>query len=271
MCFVPLPLDAGESTYWSCCGKIICNGCNAETNRAGRVTNVKRAKKKLPPLDRACSFCRVAPTVSESKYEERIGKGDGKAACSLARKYRNGDVRKDIPKDEVKSLELLHHAADDLGHPVAMTELGLRYSYGLDGAPKDKVKGRQYLDDAVKMGNVRARYILGCIEAENRNVNIAIRHWKLAAAAGDIFSVQLLWEHFYKGSLEKDELEETLRAHKEACDSMNSEERERYALLKKAEADRDDLLTNILRSYYNGDVKAKELNLALKALQKTDG
>ena len=74
VCFVPLPLDAGESTYWSCCGKIICNGCNAETNRAGRVTNVKRAKKKLPPLDRACSFCRVAPTVSDPNMKNESAK-----------------------------------------------------------------------------------------------------------------------------------------------------------------------------------------------------
>ena len=74
-----------------------------------------------------------------------------------------------------------------------------------------------------------------------------------------------------KGALEKTELEETLRAHQEACDSMNSEERERHTMLEKAVADNNDALEKVLRSYYNGDIKAKELNLALKALRKTDG
>ena len=27
LCFLPLPLDASQSTFQSCCGKIICNGC----------------------------------------------------------------------------------------------------------------------------------------------------------------------------------------------------------------------------------------------------
>ena len=48
---------------------------------------------------------------------------------------------------------------------------------------------------------------------------------------------------------------------------MNSEERKRYALLKKAEADEDDLLENILMSYYRGEIKAKELNIVLEARQ----
>jgi TPR repeat protein len=242
-----------------------------ETVRAGNVINAKRAKKKLSPVDHACPFCRSAPKASKSQYENRSRTGDAKATCNLAIKYRDGDARMNISQDHAKSLELFHHAADDLGSALAMFTLGRAYSYGLDGAPKDRVKGLKYSDDAVKMGNVSARFILGGIEAENRNFKLAIRHWKLAAAAGDIFSVKMLWECFYEGTLEKAELEKTLRAHKEACDAMNSEERERHALLKKAEADGDEMRTGILRSYYDGDIKAKELNLALKALRKADG
>ena len=80
VCFVPLPLAAHESTYFACCGKSICTACSMETIRAENVMNAKRAKKKQPPLDHACPFCRVVSTVSLSKFEDRIRKGDGRAA-----------------------------------------------------------------------------------------------------------------------------------------------------------------------------------------------
>ena len=263
VCFVPLPLD--QASFLVCCGKIICSACTIETVRAENAINIKRAKKKQPPLDHSCPFCRTALDESKFRFEERVRKGDAKAAYSLAFKYRDGDARKNIPKDKVKSLELLHHAADDLSSLNAMAELGHMYFYGKAGVTKDKVRGRKHLEDAVKMGNVHARYILGCIEDKEENIDLAILHWKVAAAAGEKHSMKVLWKCFSKGTLEKANLEETLRAHKEACDTMNSEERERYALWTKAEADEDDLLEKILISYYRGEIKAKELNIALEA------
>jgi hypothetical protein len=268
VCFVPLSVDESESsTYWVCCGKIICTACTFETLRATKIISAKRAKKKLPPLSHACSFCRTIPNVSQSEYEERIRKGDGKAAYNLAFYYRDGDTEKRIPQDEAKSVELLHRAADDLRSSAAMATLGSMYLDGQNGAAIDATKGRKYLEDAIKMGNVGARFVLGWAEGEEKNMDLAIRHWKLAAAAGEEHSVKMLWKCFFKGMLEKNELEEALRAHKEACDSMNSEERGRCALLHKAIADNDVFLTNILRSYYNGEIKVKELNKALKAHQ----
>ena len=145
-----------------------------------------------------------------------------------------------IPQDIVKSLKLVHHAADDLGCSIAMVKLGCMYNDGLHGAPIDKVRGRKYLVDAIKMGNTLARYTLGMIEEEEENIDLAIRHWKLAAAAGEDFSVKKLWTCFFKGNLEKADLEETLRAHKDACDTMNSVERERCKLFEKTRKERKD-------------------------------
>ena len=226
ICFVPLPLADDGKTYWACCGNIICSACIAETARAERVINAKRAKKKQSPLAHTCPFCRTEPKFSESNYEKRMRNGDGQAAFTLAYEYREGNAQMNIPKDFGKSLELLHHAADDLGFPVAIKELGHMYYDGVNGIPKDKVKGRKYLEDAVTMGDVKARFFLGFIEAQNDNIDLAIRHWKLAAAAGDELSMKNLWQCFHQGTLEKAELVEALRAHKEACDAMNSVERE---------------------------------------------
>ena len=267
VCVVPLPLADDGMSYWACCGKTICGACTAETLRARNVINIKRAEKKLPLLDGACSFCRTVPNVSESEYEERIRKGDGEAACCLALDYRGGNDDMNIPKDEVKSLKLFHHAADDLGSSRATAERSM-YFYGDQGAAKDNTKGRKYLEGAVKMGNVVARISLACVEAEEGKMDLAVRHWKLAAIAGDEPSMRNLWKCFYKGALEKAELEETLRAHKEACDAMNSVERERRNLLDAlAESGNDVALFELLKSYYKGEINAKQLKVAMKAHQ----
>ena len=278
ICFVPLPLADAGKTYWACCGNIICSACIAETARAERVINAKRAKKKQSPLAHTCPFCRTEPKFSESNYEKRMRNGDGQAAFTLAYEYREGNARMNVPKDFDKSLELLHHAADDLGDSAAMMRLGGMYSFGRDGVEKDDTKGRKYLEDAVKEGNVGARCLLACFEDENGNIKLAIRHWKLAAEAGHSFATEKLWAFFYKGALEKAELEEMLRAHKEACDSMNSEERKRDKLFeelqwlrevteKTTKAQNDLALFMLLRSYYIGEINAKQLKAAMIAHQ----
>ena len=268
VCCVPLPLASGSTTYWVCCGKTICTGCSIETMRAENVINAKRAKKKQPPLDHACSFCRVTKGENKSAYEKRIRMGDVKATYNLALKYQDGDASINIPKDEAKYLELLHHAADELGYSTAMMELGRAYSAGQQGVTKDVKKGRKYSEDAVKLGNVHGRCILGMIEAEEGNIDLAIRHWKVAAAAGDGRSVRCLWAWFFKGKLEKAELEVALRDYKEACDATNSEERERWKLFEKIrEAGNDVSLERLLGSYYLGEINAKQLKAEMKAIQ----
>jgi hypothetical protein len=122
------------------------------------------------------------------------------------------------------------------------------------------------------MGDVSARFLLGCAEAESENVKLALRHWKLAATAGDKHSVKILWKFFSSGELEKPELEETLRAHKEACDAMSSEDRERYKLFEKTrEAGTDTALLAVLEYYYSGLINAKQLNKGLALYRKQGG
>ena len=49
ICFLPLPLDLGQTTFQSCCGKVICNGCIHAMREEARG----RGKIEL------CAFCRV--------------------------------------------------------------------------------------------------------------------------------------------------------------------------------------------------------------------
>jgi TPR repeat protein len=271
VCLVPVPLGYSKATYWPCCGLAVCNACTAEADRALKITNRKRHAKELPPMEKSCAFCRVPVDTTESesikRYEERVEKGDTRAMMNLWKMYRDG--QEGLARDEAKALELLHRAAD-LGSPHALVNLGWDFLFGELGLTKDVVKGRAYMEDAAKKGNVISRFILGSIAENQRQNNLAIRHYKLAAAAGDKGATKSLWDYFSSDKLTKAALEETLRAHHAACDEMNSVERERYEAWQEAKAGNDDTLKQFYEDYYEGLITAKELNMALKAHRSGD-
>mmetsp|Transcript_8824 Transcript_8824/g.24903 ORF Transcript_8824/g.24903 Transcript_8824/m.24903 type:complete len:468 (-) Transcript_8824:566-1969(-) len=266
ICFVPLPLKEEESEgFFTCCGQLVCCSCIREHIRAVNVTNMKREKKEQQPLEKTCPFCRSPSAKSDTEqiqqYEDKVRKGDTKAALIVAGRYLEG--LNGLPKDTSKALELFHRSAD-MGSAEATAMLGLIYTSEGWGVPIQKKKGLVYLENATKMGSVTAREFLGVLEAEKGNTEHAIRHFKLSASAGHVLAMKALWKYFYKGKLCKAELEDTLRAHQEACDGMNSKDRERFVLWQKAKADNNVLLRNILGMYYAGKMNAKELNKQLK-------
>ena len=274
VCLVPLPLKNEQSIYWSCCGKKICNACREEHKRALNVTNRKREKKKLPPLEFTCPFCRspLAENDAEviSRHEDRVDKGDTVAMLNLAGMYMNGTHG--LQEDETKQLELFHRAAD-LGSKEANLVIGRCFLFGQVGVKRDEEKAREWFESALKKGDVEARNMLAILLADEDNEDnygLVIEHWHLAAAAGHDDSVKNLWNCFSMGKLSKPGLEKALRAHKAASDEMKSEERERFAAYEEAQAGNDELLKHIYGSYYLGYINAKDLKVALKAHRAGD-
>ena len=269
ICCIPLPHLAEHSMYFPCCGKRVCSACDSEHYRATNITNAKREKKELPPLPLSCPFCRVADWDTDEeliqRYQYRVEKGDALAVHIFAGKITSG--QSGLPKDTLKALELWHQAAK-LGCTDAFSELGRCYTYG-DGIKKDEMKGMQCLKIATKKGSVLARHNLGNIFYEIGNDDLNIKHLRLAAAAGFDLSMDTLWGKFYKGRLSKDDLEDSLRAHKRASDEMSSEERERWLEWQKANKGDDDALKNIYKCYYAGMINANGLKKALKAHNST--
>ena len=126
------------------------------------------------------------------------------------------------------------------------------------------------MEEAAKRGDVSARFLLGCLEEELHHYDLAIKHFKLAATAGDEYAMKKLWKYFSSQKLTKAELEETLRAHKLACDETNSEHRERYVAMNQSFEEDDKTLKGLYTGYYFGFITAKELNNALKAYRRGD-
>ena len=152
----------------------------------------------------SCAFCREpAPAIGLEmikKIEERVDKGDLVAMYRLAGMYRDGEYG--VARDEAKALELICRAAD-LGSPEALRKLGYYLLKGEPGLVKDQEKGLMCMEDAAKKGDVRARYNLGVLEEPYQHHDLAIKHFKLAAAAGHKDAMKRLWKYFPSDKLTK--------------------------------------------------------------------
>ena len=82
-------------------------------------------------------------------------------------------------------------------------------------------------------GNVHARHNLGLWEKYAGNMDRAVKHWMISAAAGDDDSLKAIQQCFLNGHATKDDFERALRSHKEAQDEMKSDQREAAASDKK--------------------------------------
>ena len=270
VCMVPLPFFT-KQRYWVCCGKLLCTACCEEHGRALRVTNRKREKKKQQPLEKTCAFCRRPHAKNNTdlirRYEERIEKDDTRAMANFALTYKDG--KNGLKKNNAKGVELLNRAAG-LGSAEAIGQLGTWAAYGWLESIPDTTSAKDYLEDATKRGDVYSRFNLAKLLVTEGNYDFAIKHWHLAAAAGDEQSMKCLWKCLSIGKISKPYLEKALRSHKAASDEMNSEERERCDAFKKALAGNDARLTIIYQSYYSGYLNAKELKVALKAYRAGD-
>lgn len=237
ICMLPLPLESFMVAYQACCGKRLCSGCVFEHGRTVNMTNEERIldqdKNHLPLLDENCPFCRE-PTPDPPPFsfenlrrlEKRVELGDAEAMKQMGLHRLNGGHGLSV--DPTKALEYFIRSADN-GDPRAFDELRKAYQYpdymGLEPNPR---KALEYQVQAAMRGHVIARHNLGLIEFEVENYDSAIRHWRMAAAAGLKASTDKLIQCFQRGLISKEDLEESLRSQHEAREGMKSEERDRF-------------------------------------------
>ena len=98
ICFLPLPLDAGERTFETCCGKLICSGCIYAMEEAR-----ERGKESL------CAFCREPKPTSDQEEVERVKKlmeaNNANAICLFAIYSSSGNMG--VPQDMAKANNFL--------------------------------------------------------------------------------------------------------------------------------------------------------------------
>lgn len=210
ICLVPIP-RASESQFKACCGKFICHGCIY-------AMEISEGKD-------LCAFCRAPEPSHEREMLKQIynlmDKGNGQAFNHLGGFYCQGIHGK--PQDYQKANELMLKGGE-LGCAEAYYNLGLSYKIGR-GVAIDEKKAKYYWELAAMGGNVLARHNVGALEGQAGNIDRALKHFAIAAKAGDVEALDMIKYGFMDGDVTKDEYANILRAYHERHKEMNSDSR----------------------------------------------
>ena len=256
ICMITLPLkDTQGSIFHPCCGKIICGGCIYKS-----ITRKVKDNGATKMEDFKCAFCRQKPPENDIKALKKLmKKKNPHAFMKMAIRYKNGDrgVLQSytralemylcaaelgnanafenigtcyyrgiaIGQDTPKALEF-YDRARELGHTSACCNIGYAYSNG-EGVDMDKKKAEHYWELAAMRGCEMARHNLGCMEKRAGNPYRAMKHFLLAARAGNKDSLDVVKEGFMHGIVTKDEYADTLRAYHKIQDEMKSDMRDK--------------------------------------------
>ncbi|KAL7533631.1 hypothetical protein ACHAXR_005364 [Thalassiosira sp. AJA248-18] len=212
ICFIPIPVECDEYVNMPCCGNLICAGCS-HALRNGKGSSG------------ACAFCRT-PIANENEFlaqsRKRMELDDAEITFCMGCYYSSGSHG--LPKDKKKAFELFLRAAE-LGSARACTNVAIAYRTGVL-VERNESKHIHYLSKAAKLGEVRGRYNLALAEESKGNIELALRHWKIAAAQGSSAPLPHILESYQRGMLSKDEYTDILRACQRAKDAEWSRDRE---------------------------------------------
>ena len=235
VCLVPLPYVNSEVCYQICCGNRICWSCfNENWESVKKQNEEKNAGKKI---SFACPFCREpVPTFFDEEYlrqlQARCLKNDHVALGVMGQVYRSGGSL--IPKDDLKALDCYIRAVE-LGSANACAKIGLSYAEG-DGVAVDKEKAALFERVGALRGSVVAHNNVGWAEyIDFGNHEIGIRHWKIAAEAGDQDSLDALKKIYNADSkwpgkefISKKCMDSLFRVCHDAQEEVKTEEREKH-------------------------------------------
>ena len=223
ICMHTLPIHAALHTYYACCGKSICSGCDLQHDmKSGdQVT---------------CAFCRTPVPESDeeilARTRKRVQRKDPVALVNMA--MMHGEGKLGLPVDQTKCIELMRQSAD-LGCPAAQSNLGNFYENGVMGLEQNEAEALEYWKKAAKGGHVLSRHNLGWKEDENGDhvaaighYVAAIGHYRLSASGGYKQSMEALIECFEEGFLHHADLVESLQTFYRSRGEMKSEGRDQY-------------------------------------------
>ena len=205
-----LPLYATLSTYFACCGKTICGGCNLQhqiknSNLQHQINNEEQR------TNATCAFCRTKPQESDEEllawFRKRVELKDPQALCDMALYYGDGGLG--LPVDHAKCIELFREAAD-LGFPSALHHFGNFHRNGDKGLEQNEEKALQYFEEAAEGGHLISRHNLGILENRNGDHVAAMRHFRLSASGGSRSSMTFLIRYFEYGWLHHGDLAMTM-------------------------------------------------------------
>ena len=241
ICTLPLMATIPASKYQLCCGKTICCGCfyavYKRTLKKQQAISKRTGRKIRTPL---CPCCREPqPNIVLEDGKLKMGQalkkllgddplgdpGTCNDATALvgAGEYYSGGIF-GFTKNQDMAIKFWHRAAD-LGHSDANMKLAKAYLKG-EGVEVNSEKSTYYLERSAILGNAHARLALGTHNTIDGNMNIAAKHFMIAARQGHPEALKEVKELFLNGYVAKDEYANTLRANQNCVDEMKSDDRD---------------------------------------------
>jgi TPR repeat protein len=89
-------------------------------------------------------------------------------------------------------------------------------------------KAKFHNEEGAMAGHEMARNNLGVIEYNSGNVERAVKHWTIAASAGEYLAMHHLKLCFERGHVSRESVSSTLEAYNNSCKEMRSEARDAY-------------------------------------------
>ena len=238
ICLVPLSRVHSEKFYQACCGKEICAACFKENEASINKQNEEKSAGKKVAL--TCPFFREPEaTCAEeeiARLQARCLKNDGIALSQMGGLYQTGQY--ETVKDDLKALDYYIRAAE-LGSPEACLNIGMMYRKG-NGVAVNGERSSLFDRTGALRGDIMARYNIGCAEYyKYGNHEIGIRHWKIAAKAGDQDSLDAFKRIYNADSkmpgkefISKEEMNTIYRSGHDAQMEVKTEEREKHSDMK---------------------------------------
>jgi TPR repeat protein len=195
--------------YYPCCGKNICGGCIHSFVKSGNIAK--------------CPFCNAdgsGKTDEEIVGEimKRVEVNDAYSVYTLGSYYSHGKFG--LQQDQEKAKELYAKAAE-LGSFQAHYHLGTQYD-----AEGNSKKKKFHLEAAAMTGHEGARCNLGTMEARSGNMERAVKHWMIAASAGEYIAMRNMLVAFNHGLVSRNAIDSTLTFYNTSCVDMRSEARD---------------------------------------------
>ena len=232
ICLVRLPLVKHDAMYKVCCGNIVCKACHIENEASINKQNEEKNTSKKLAL--TCPFCRKPASSSGdeefARLQARCLQNDHNALGIMGNAYHTGGG---VAQDDLKALDYFIRAAE-VGSPGACTSIGTFYDVG-NGVAVDKRRAALFERVGALRGSAIARHNIGLSEYLSGNHEIAIRHWKIAAEAGDQMSIDAL-KNIYDGKMpgkefiSKEEMDTVYRSGHEAQMEVQTEDRKKHGV-----------------------------------------
>ncbi len=218
ICCLPLvfTIQQNQITMFSCCSKVICNGCN--------FSNIVREAEGQ--LKAACPFCRHPPEPANGGEMKKIVMKRVEANDPVALR-----VMGTINQKEGMFYSAIEYwtKAAALGDADAHCKLAGYLNMEEDDVEKDEGKELYHWEEAAIAGHPIARCSLASYELKKGRVDRAAKHVIISANLGWDKSIVLL-KNFYKLEyVSKEDFASALRAHQVAVDATKSPQREAAA------------------------------------------